>query len=497
MSIGPAISDVQAKAIDRSNLIRLVVLALIVLAAVAFRLWGISLESLDGDEIFSYGVASSHLSAAITTIRNDLVHPPLYYFLLRAWIDITRDASPLTLRVVSLGAGIATVALVASVGWLFPQIRTAALIAAGLLAANDSHIFLSQEVRSYAFYAFLFTCLLVWSWQITRLMQRFAFWCSGFVLMSLLVYTHYVGSLYVACIIMAVTLSPVPKRAKFQLWIAGFIAACSFIPWIVAEVGPAHRHHGTEDNLAWESVPNIYDLKAIWASYLGIPAFRTATTWVLLAGCVLVAFSIFYRRREQNPFRRIFLMTLAFTAFVPPCVLFVLSLNPISLHIFGARHLLPSMVSYLLLVADGLVQISSAFRARITALALGLAVLFALELVPTVTSLASEPRRMPFQTIAMATHDGLPLYTTWSYGIGGTMNFYEHGSDHVQKLPSDPNRLPKRFLLILRPEIPHEEQQFEHLLQAGWTDTRDHDFYNGPHTGYRVRVAQLQEVRSK
>ena len=472
----------------------LVAVAVIVLAAIALRLWGISLESLDGDEVFSYRVVSSHFSAAMTTIRNDLVHPPLYYFLLRGWLDIAGHASPLALRAVSLISGISTVALLACMGWMFPQIRTAALIAAGLLAANDLHIFYSQQARSYAFFAFVFTCLLTWSWQITRFMQQFAFWCCGVILMSLLVYTHYVGSVYVACIIIAVTISPVPKRAKLRIWIAGFVAACSFIPWILAEIGPARQHHGTEDNLSWESLPTVYDLKAIWASYLGIPAFHAATTCVFLIGCILVGFSIFHRRREQNRFRRVFLMTLAFTAFVPPCLLFVLSMKPISLHIFGARHLLPSITSYLLLAADGLVQISKYFRTRTIALSLGAAVLFALELVPTAAATRSGPRRMPFRAIASAAQGKLPIYTTWPYGIGAVMNFYEHDHSAVRSVPRDLNSLPDSFVLIFRPGIRKEEEEFENLLKLRWQDERNRDFYNGERAGYYVRVAYLQRA---
>ena len=73
----------QAQAQSRYwSLIPFAIAAIIVLLAVALRLRGISLESLDGDEAFSYRVASSDLTTAFSMVRNDLVHPPLYYFLL-------------------------------------------------------------------------------------------------------------------------------------------------------------------------------------------------------------------------------------------------------------------------------------------------------------------------------------------------------------------------------------------------------------------------------
>lgn len=488
----------QAKSVARRrywNFVLFAAIAIIVLLAAALRLRGLAFESLDGDEIFSYTVASSHVPAAMAIIRNDLVHPPLYYFLLHGWLLIAGHISPIVLRALSLVLGISTVALLTFMGWIFPQARTAALLAACLLAANDLHIFYSQQVRSYSLYTFLFACLLTWSWQIGRHANRLAFWSIGAALMSLLVYTHYVGALYVACIIAALTLSALPERAKLRVWVAGLIAACSFIPWILAELGPARQHHGTQDNLIFESCPTFYDLKATWASYLGIPPFHGATTIILLIGLALIGFGIVYRSRERNPFRRIFLLTLAFTAFVPPCILFLLSLKPFSLHLFGARHLLPSIVSYLLLVADGFAQLARNFRLRTPVFLSGAAILLALELVPTAESIAAGPRRMPFQTIVTAMQDGIPLYTTWPYGIGATMNFYEHEAGNVQSLPPDLNHLPREFELIFRPEIPAEEQEFKHLLRIGWTNAEDRDFYNGLHTGYHVRVAHLQRVR--
>ena len=463
----------------------------IILTAIVLRMWGFSLESLDCDELFSYRVASAPVHQAVWMIRNDVVHPPLYYFLVRASLHAARHVSPLAIRAASLISGIGTVALVASFGFLFPQLRKAALLAACLLAFNDLHIYYSQQARSYAFYTLLFACLLAWSWLIVREFERLAFWCIGAALMSLLVYTHYVGALYVACIIVAITLSPVAKSAKFRAWIAGGIAALSFVPWILAEYGPAHQHHGVADNLPWETAPALYDLKAVWASYLGIPAFPAATTVVLLIGCALIAFGVLHRFREHSPFRRLFLTTLLVTAFAPPCVLFLVASKPISLPLFGDRHLLPSIISFLLLIAEGAVQFSSMFGHRRIALAGAAAILVLFEALPTEATTREEPRRIPFQEIADQTHQGLPLYTTWAYGIGATVNFYERGHNRVHNFPADAYDLPPDFLLIFRPGEPAEEQHYKRLLNLGWHDERDRD-YHGSESGMVVRVAHLE-----
>lgn len=490
------IAPVEAELQQRTQAIRtdwiwVAAIAAAIAAAAILRVWSLPLESLDGDEIFSYRVASSHALRALALIRDDLVHPPLYYFLLKACIGAVHNASPLALRFISLASGITAVALLACFGFMFREMRMVGLVAASLLAANNVHIFYSQEARSYALYTLLVACLLTWSWQIERFEPRIEFWVCGGLLMAMLAYTHYVGAVYAGCIVLAVSIGPVSKRAKLRVWLTAGAAAFAFLPWILLELGPAFHHHGVRDNLSWESAPGLYDLKAIWADYLGIPPVHTATTVVLFIGLIFAGFSVWSLRSEPTRLRRRVLTTLICTAFIPPVVLFVAGMKPLCMPIFGTRHLLPSIIGYLLLVADGLIQLSKYFRARANVLATGVTALVILELIPTAMAMKHAPRRMSYQAIVAATQGREPLYTTFPYGIASTMNYYENGSSVVTELPSNTSYLPPDFVLIFRPGIQIEEQHFAHLLQKGCEDVHDSDFYNGSHAGYTVRVAEI------
>ena len=177
-----------------------VALLCILLAGLAFRTAGIARESLDGDEAFSWQTAASDLPGLIGAVRADLVHPPLYYLVLRCFIPGPGSDS-VDLRMPSMLAGLAMLGLIGYYGHIFPPLRTTALLTAVLLAINNEHIFYSQQVRSYALYALLVSLLMLWCWLIPRWQDAFAFWCIGSLLMTALVYTHYVAAVYVACMV--------------------------------------------------------------------------------------------------------------------------------------------------------------------------------------------------------------------------------------------------------------------------------------------------------
>src|SRR5579862_9340591 len=86
-------------------------LLLIVLIAAFLRIYPLKHEALSGDELFSLRVALAPLHESYTMVRDDLVHPPLYYLLLKIGVSIW-GASAVGLRLLSLAAGILTIPLV-------------------------------------------------------------------------------------------------------------------------------------------------------------------------------------------------------------------------------------------------------------------------------------------------------------------------------------------------------------------------------------------------
>ena len=65
-----------------------ILLVLVLISYVAIRVWHLSHFAFGFDEIFSIGVAKMSWGSMMRAIVADLVHPPLFYILLKLWIRI-------------------------------------------------------------------------------------------------------------------------------------------------------------------------------------------------------------------------------------------------------------------------------------------------------------------------------------------------------------------------------------------------------------------------
>jgi hypothetical protein len=444
-----------------------VLLLCILLAALALRTTGIGRESLDGDEAFSWQTAASDLPSLIGAVRSDLVHPPFYYLVLRCLIPAAGSDS-VDLRIPSLLAGLAMLGVVGYYGHIFSSLQVPALFTAGLLAINNENIFYSQQIRSYALYAFLISLLMLWCWLIPRWQESLVFWCSGSILMTCVVYTHYVGAIYVACVVAAVLLSAAERKVKLLAFCAATLAAIAFLPWLTGEYSVYVQKNGLDANLSWQSTPSWYDLKAIWAAYVGIPDVPGGTTLVLAAALAVIAAGLWVARNTGSPLRTLFLWTSGLCAFAPPCLLFVLSRAPFSLPIFSPRHVLPSGVAFLLLLTDSAWILIQQVRFRTAALIACAAVLVSLQLVPTFRSLHHLPRRTPFSEIAASAGTGSKFYCTWLTGIGRPIYFHSRGRIGVIPLPASYHEVPRKLAVLFRRQIERENRQIEELIKNGW-----------------------------
>src|SRR5438477_307808 len=146
---------------------RLALAALIVLF-LAVRIWGLTDSCLWFDEIFSVHAAEHSWSTIFPFVAQDLIHPPLYYLLLKGWIALGGE-SFFWLRTLSV--------LIAAVG-LIPflllckifKLRSGAiLLSVFLIAVNGPLIKYSQEVRMYS----LMMCLSLFSfWLFARFVRQ-------------------------------------------------------------------------------------------------------------------------------------------------------------------------------------------------------------------------------------------------------------------------------------------------------------------------------------
>jgi uncharacterized membrane protein YhaH (DUF805 family) len=313
--------------------------------------------------------------------------------------------------------------------------------------------------------------------------------------MTMLVYTHYVGAIYVGCAVLAILLSHIPPARRIAAVACASIAALCFVPWLIAIADVYKAKHGVGANLDWEGHPTIYSLKQVFASSLGIPEIRGGTTLVLLVIALLTLAAVLMMR--HHPLRRSpVVLTLLFLSFLPPIFVFFLSRAPFNLPIFGLRHLLPSVPLIILLCCYGLDRLAQQTSARSTlVLSAGSVLLLAIGAIPTLQSLLSPPSRIPYDLISPEIVKdcaaGVPAYTTWFYGVGEPVNFYS-ATPCVAQLPPDHRQLASQIVVLFRPESAREMQQYRQLQQDGFSEIEKHYYTNGVHGIYGTTLAILQ-----
>lgn len=339
------------------------VFILILTLYVGARLWRLTSSCLWFDEIFSVHAARYDWSQLIKFVAADIIHPPLFYFLLKVWIGIGGE-SVLWLRLLPALISIAVVVpfflLCRDLGLHATEIKLALL----LLAVNGYLIKYAQEVRMYSLLLFLSVCSF---WLFTRFFKAPASGRKQLALLSLvnllLIYTHYYGWLVIAAEAVIVILWQRHKLRNFSIAVGALLIA--FGPWVYA-VMSFSSPGDLRQNIGWIARPSLFDI-AQFLILLGEPFYfrqsnieplyyrGSALIGFLLLGVpilVLVWQTVRQRRRDKARVAGPVEWLLAFLI-IPLALAFLLSwILPHS--IWGTRHLIIVAVPYSLLAAIAL-----------------------------------------------------------------------------------------------------------------------------------------------
>ena len=164
-------------------------LSTVLLAAIAFRMVGITSGWLWFDELLSVNFSNNGLIETIITVARFDVHPPAYYMQLALWMMF--GASDTYLRLNAVVWGILAVLCVYLIGWRLNGPKSA-FAAAGLLAASPAAVFYSEQVRMYTFVMFF---VLLSFWFLLRFLETGKSLTLAGMLASMIVviYSHGVG----------------------------------------------------------------------------------------------------------------------------------------------------------------------------------------------------------------------------------------------------------------------------------------------------------------
>ena len=231
----------------------------------AARLWRLTSACLWFDEIFGVHAARHAWGEMWRFVAADLIHPPLFYALLKVWVALGGE-SLLWLRLFPALTSIAAVVpllLLARELRLGARARNVALLVA---AANGYLIKYAQEVRMYGL---LLLLTLTSLWLFARLLKR-AGRARGLLFALalvnlLLVYTHYYGWLVVACEVAFVALKERRRLGALLLTAGGL--ALAYVPWVAACMSASARGGGLAQNIGWIQRPRARDLVQLFALF--------------------------------------------------------------------------------------------------------------------------------------------------------------------------------------------------------------------------------------
>lgn len=340
-------------------------------AYVAFRFWRLTAACLWFDEIFSVHAASRPWSSILGFVAQDLIHPPLFYLLLKLWTTVGGEGLFWVRMFPFAFAAAALIPLYFLARDL--RLRTPqAVLAIAFIASSGTLIKYAQEVRMYSV-VFCVSLFSIW------LFVRFFYLGKNIWILTavnaVLICTHYFGWLLVVAQMVAIVAF---QRIKIrQMLIMLGILIVVFAPWIVYVYETSVATTGLAQNIGWIGTPGIKDTVSfgfdlIEPFYFDQNNKDAPSMFVFTVPIALILFAslIIYLadfgtvdERERSNFR-----LLAVLAGAPVAVAYVASwILPYS--IWGTRHLI-FVLAPLAIVASIAINGISAKVVRVSAVAL-------------------------------------------------------------------------------------------------------------------------------
>lgn len=230
--------------------------ALIVILFAVVRFAKLTAYGLFSDEVFSAETIHRSWPQMQRAVINDVVHPPLFYYLLKAWIVISDSLLWMKLFPVLL----ALLTIIPFV-WLGRELKLRAMtinLALFLMAVNEYLINYAQELRMYSLLLLLVTASMWLFAKLVNARERALIWQLALLGTNLLlVYTHYYGWLIVAGELLFLIIKRRDRLPSFGLSLAALVAA--FFPWTFAVMQAAYAKGGLGPNLKWNTRPTATD----------------------------------------------------------------------------------------------------------------------------------------------------------------------------------------------------------------------------------------------
>jgi hypothetical protein len=339
----------------------LLVFAVATILFVALRFWKITSFSLWGGEAFTMIGVEQDWRGMFSYIIADIVHPPLSYILLKAWILMGGESVFwLKLFPVLTGVGLSFpfYLLCRELGFKRPEITLALFLA----AVNGYLIHYSQELRMYSLFTFLAMCSF---WVFMRYFNSTTETTNQLVVLTLVnllaIYSHYYGWLVVGMEFLFLLIWQRHKVLAFGL--AAVVLLLAFSPWAYQVIREAQSIGGLARNLDWIPKPGLKDILNFYASLNGPLGSGYLKLLVLLLFGLPIALWLWkiirYDSRRQDG-EAIAFSWLGVLSFLPVIVIFLIS-QRLEQAVWIDRYFIFIAVPYLLLVAAAAYRLEPAW----------------------------------------------------------------------------------------------------------------------------------------
>ena len=352
------------------------VLATLCVLYIAARLLGLTDSCLWFDEIFSVHAAEHEWSSVFWFIAQDLIHPPLFYALLKLWIA-TGGEGQFWLRLFPFLFSVLTLIPFLLLGRELKLPTYTTGLALFLLAVNGPMIKWAQFVRMYT----LLMCVSLFSiWLFARYFNRGKGLIPLTIVNIFLVYTHSYGWLVLAAEIAAILIF---QRAKWRgiAAMTGIVFAM-FMPWLFFISEAAASGSELSQNISWVERPGPRSIANFAVDLVKPFYFRTSSTeptaiyhvsvpMLLIVLTATVLFILRWKREAEDEKQAVYFLLIF--SFLPLVAVFLASwILPYS--IWGERHLIIIVAPMMLLIAIVLTRFN---EGKLRTAAITLLVLFA------------------------------------------------------------------------------------------------------------------------
>jgi uncharacterized membrane protein len=331
----------------------------------ALRLWHMTTYSIWGGEAFSIIGAKQHWNDMFSYIIADIVHPPLFYVLLKLWILVGGE-SLLWLKLFSVLNGIAIIVpfllLCRELDLRLPVVNLSVL----LIAVNGYLIHYAQELRMYSMFTFLTLCSF---WLFIRFFKSTDSNIRLLLILTvvnlLTIYTHYYGWLAVGLEFLFLLMW---RRKAFAFGVSILILLLIFSPWAFLVIQEAKAIGGLEQNLDWIPKPHLVDILDFYATLNGSLGSRYIELFgFLLFSLPLLPWFISMVRTgglKSTNEDAILFSWLALLSFLPVIVIFLVSQN-LEQAVWIDRYFIFIAAPYMLLVAAAVYRLESKWLRQI------------------------------------------------------------------------------------------------------------------------------------